>query len=112
MTIQELIDKNLFEVVTEGCERSRELTEVFCCDLLSVAMGKAPASGVWVTVMGNMNTLAVAVLTEVGCIILAEDSQLDEQAKAKALQEEITVLRTERSIFASALLVYEWMQRS
>ena len=35
-------------------------------------MSKAPENGAWVTVMGNKNTLAVASLADVSCIILAE----------------------------------------
>ena len=26
---------------------------IYCCDLLSIVMGRAPADGLWVTVMGN-----------------------------------------------------------
>lgn len=112
MTIQELLEKKLFEVVIQGEDTNITLTEVFCCDLLSVAMSRAPASGVWVTVMGNMNTLAVASLTEVACIILAEGAVLDEQAMNKAKQEGMTVLKTEESIFLAALSVYEFMKGS
>lgn len=107
MTIQELLEKEIFEVVTIGADLDREISDVFCCDLLSVAMSKAPASGLWVTVMGNMNTIAVAALTEVGCIVLAEGACLDDMAKMKTVQEEITVLRTEESIFRVALKVHE-----
>ena len=60
MTIQQLIDSGLFQVVNVGEETDREITVPFCCDLLSIAMGRAPAGCAWVTVMGNMNTLAVA----------------------------------------------------
>ncbi len=60
MTIQGLVDSGMFAIVNEGEERSREISTVFCCDLLSIAMGRAPAGCAWVTVMGNMNTLAVA----------------------------------------------------
>lgn len=109
MTIKELLDKELFEVVTVGAELEREISEVFCCDLLSVAMSRAPASGVWITVMGNMNTLAVAALTEVGCIVLAEGAVLDAMAMKKAEQEEITVFRTEESIFHAAMKVHEML---
>ncbi len=111
MTIQGLLDQKLFKVLTVGSGLNTELTEIFCCDLLSVAMGKAPEAGVWVTVMGNMNTLAVAALTEVGCIVLAEGMQLDAMAKEKAAQEEITVLQTEESVFQAALSVYQVMNQ-
>ena len=66
MTVKELVDRQIFRVVNLGEELDREVTKVFCCDLLSIAMGKAPADGAWVTVMGNVNTIAVATLAEIG----------------------------------------------
>ena len=62
MTVKELIDSNLFELVNAGEALDREIKKPFCCDLLSIAMGKATEGCAWVTVMGNMNTLAVASL--------------------------------------------------
>lgn len=110
MTIQELIDSKLFSVENVGEETEREITQPFCCDLLSVAMSRAPEGGAWVTVMGNMNTLAVAALTETACIILAEGTALDEVAKKKAIQQEITVLSTEEPIFETALKIWQMIQ--
>lgn len=107
MTIQNLIDSNIFETIMEGAERDREITKPFCCDLLSMAMGKAPSGCAWVTVMGNINTLAVASLVDAACIIIAEGADLDLVAKEKAKAEEITVLKTEMSIFDAALKVSE-----
>ena len=72
MKLQTLIDSNLFELVNRGDDLDRDISKVFCCDLLSIAMGRAPMDGAWVTVMANMNTLAVAALTDTSCIILAE----------------------------------------
>ena len=68
MTIQNLIDSGLFTVVNQGAETNRAITSVYCCDLLSVAMGHAPADSAWVTVMGNINTLAVVALTDTACV--------------------------------------------
>ena len=85
----------------------RTVSKVFCCDLLSIAMSKAPADSVWVTVMGNINTLAVAALCDVGCIVLAEGISLDDAARAKAVQQHITVLSTDMPIFDAALKVHE-----
>ncbi len=72
MTIRELIDTGEFETIHVVRETDRSITKPFCCDLLSIAMGKAPEGCAWVTVMGNMNTLAVASLTDAACVILAE----------------------------------------
>ena len=107
MTIQELIDSNMFQVVNVGEETERAITTPFCCDLLSIAMGRAPAGCAWVTVMGNMNTLAVATLAEAACIIMAEGTALDEVAMKKARDQDITVLATELPVYDAALKVYQ-----
>ena len=110
MTVQELIDSGIFGVVNAGEGLEREITKPFCCDLLSIAMGRAPEGCAWVTVMGNMNTLAVATLADAACIILAEGAALDETARKKAEQQDIMVLATEKPVFEAALWVWQQMQ--
>ena len=41
MTVQELIDKNVFQEINIGDDTDRSITKPFCCDLLSIAMGRA-----------------------------------------------------------------------
>lgn len=106
MTVKELADSQVFELVNMGENPDREISKPFCCDLLSVAMGKAPAGGAWVTVMGNMNTLAVASLTDSACVVMAEESLLDDTAMKKAIDQEITVFKTELPIFEAALKIH------
>ncbi|WP_343207901.1 hypothetical protein [Anaerolentibacter hominis] len=103
MTVNELKEKQIFETVQEKGNESAEITKPFCCDLLSVAMSKAPAGCAWVTIMGNINTLAVASLTEAACIVLAEGVQMDEAAVEKAAAQEIPVFCTDKPIFEAAL---------
>lgn len=105
MTVRELMDLEIFSVVNEGAKTEGEITKPFCCDLLSIAMSRAPSGCAWVTVMANVNTLAVAALTEAACVILAEGAALDEAARAKAGQEGITVLSTDLPVFEAALKV-------
>lgn len=107
MTVKELIEKELFKVVNEGENTARAIEKVFCCDLLSIAMGKAPEGCAWVTVMGNINTLAVATLADCACVILAENAAFDEAALEKAVEQGITVLKTDMPIFEAALAVHE-----
>ena len=107
MTVKELAECGKFRVINMGDNPEREITKPFCCDLLSIAMGKAPEGGAWVTVMGNMNTLAVASLADVACVIMAEGAVLDEVAAGKAKQQETTVLATEEPIFEAALAIHE-----
>ena len=107
MTVKELIDSDMFELINEGADLEREISKLFCCDMLSIAMSKASAGCAWVTVMGNINNLAVAALSDSACVILAEGVRLDEPATAKAQMQGITVLRTEMPIFEAALSVHE-----
>ena len=106
MTVGDLIESGLFEVVHQGEETDREIRGVFCCDLLSIAMSRGIEDAAWVTVMGNINTLAVMTLTDMACIVLAEGARLDDAGLAKAQSEGFTVLRTEEGIFPAALKIY------
>lgn len=103
MKLKDFIKKSEFTLITEGDEDT-ELSEVFCCDLLSFAMSKNPNGSVWVTVMGNVNTIAVAVLTEGGCVIVAEDAEIDENAIEKAKTQGVCILKTHLPVFKAALL--------
>lgn len=103
MKVFELEKLKEFTLLSES--KDSEITGVFCCDLLSIAMGKAPAGSAWVTVMANVNTLAVASLTDVACIILAEGVAFDTFLIEKAKEEGIAVYKTDLPIFDAALLI-------
>ncbi|WP_124065619.1 hypothetical protein [Clostridium sp. E02] len=111
MTVKKLMESDLFETVNIG-DASETITQPFCCDLLSIAMGKAPKGCAWVTVMGNMNTLAVASLTEAACVILAEGVLLDEQGVKKAKEQGISVLKTALPIYQAARMVETWLEQN
>ena len=84
---------------------SRPLTSVYCADLLSWAMAKAPEGAAWCTVMGNVNAVAVAALTEVGAVVLCEGAAFDEAARDKAAAEGIFVVRTDLPAFEAGLVI-------
>lgn len=110
MIVKELIKDKKFDLICGGEDNSKEITKPFCCDLLSFAMSKAPAGSAWVTVMGNVNTVAVAALTEVACVILAEGVELDQAAVEKAMEHGITVLKTKLPSFDAALCIQRRME--
>lgn len=97
-----------FQIISRGIGET-EVSKVFCCDLLSVAMSKIPAGGIWVTVIANINTLAVASLTEAACVILAEGVTPDENFIQKARQEEICLLITSLPVFEAAKTADSWL---
>ena len=64
ITVRRMAEECGFSVLAGADALDREADRVFCCDLLSFVMGRAPADSAWVTVMGNVNAVAVAVLAE------------------------------------------------
>ncbi|KSV58044.1 hypothetical protein [Acetivibrio ethanolgignens] len=107
MTVGKLIEAGVFQLLNQGDNLEQRITRPFCCDLLSSCMTKIPAGAAWVTVIGNINTLAVLTLTDAACVILAEGAFLDEAAARKAKEQGITVFATDLPIFEAALRVYE-----
>lgn len=106
MKVQDLFTISDYKILVKG-STERELSKIFCCDMLSVAMGKAPADSVWITVMGNKNTLAVASLTDVACIIFAEGVTPDQDTITQAEKEGISMLSSELPIFDIALKIHD-----
>lgn len=89
--------------LTNG-EGEREITGgIYCCDLLSIVMGRAPAGSLWITVMGNVNTMAVSTLADTACVVVAENMPLDEAALAGAIKGNVTVLQTKLPVFEAAM---------
>ena len=70
MTVKQLLDQTGWKLAQEeGPDLDREINCVYTCDLLSFAMGRAPADSAWVTIIGNVNAIAVASLADVACIV-------------------------------------------
>ena len=104
MTGKELAAACGFELACGDGDREIE-GKIYCCDLLSIVMGRAPADGLWVTVMGNLNSIAVAVLTDTACILLAEGMALDDDARARGEQQGVTVLKTSLPVYQASMAV-------
>ena len=106
MIVQDLIEKLNLKTLVEG-EHDREVTDCYIGDLLSWVMGRAPADSAWLTVMGNINSIAVATLADVSCIILVENAALDAEARAKAEMHGVTILQTEENSYKLAVKISE-----
>jgi len=86
----------------------RDIEGGFCGDLLSWAMGRAKSGDCWFTVMGNLNTVAVATLVEVAAVVLCHGVTLPAQALEKAIEEGVDVFYTDLSVFAAATRFYSF----
>ncbi len=99
MTVNELKNKlNLTAVVLPNGDR--EVTGCYIGDLLSWVMGRAQSGDAWITIMSNINIVAVAALCDTACIILAEGVTVDEEVKAAAEGRDINILSADMSAYA------------
>ena len=85
-----------------GDDLERQVTGCYCGDLLSWVMSRAQEGDAWLTVMGNVNSIGVAVLADVACIILTENAALDEEALKRAEQNGVIILTTEKNSYRVA----------
>lgn len=97
MTVRELAESLDYTILTGGSGLENEVTGCYCGDLLSWVMAKAQSGDVWLTVMGNVNSIAVAMLTDCACIVLTELAPLDTDARLKAESHGITILTTHKN---------------
>lgn len=111
MKVSDIASEFKFEVLNKADDFStRIVSKPACCDLLSIAMGSLPANCAWVTVMSNVNTLAVATLTDAACVILAMNTEANDEFITKAHESGVNVLRTPDPVFEAALKVHELLQ--
>ena len=73
-------------------DADREVTGGYAGDLLSWVMGRAKSGDAWVTIMSNVNIIAVATLADPACIILSEGVTVDDDVITKAQSVGVNVL--------------------
>ena len=66
-------------------------------------MGRASAGNAWITIMSNINIVAVASLADTACILLAEGVTLSEEIVATANAKGINILATTLSAYELAV---------
>ena len=94
MKISDIIP--LIEAVNEtpDADTGKEILCGYTCDLLSWVMAHGQEGMAWVTVQTHMNVIAVAVLSDMACVILPEDIQMEKESLQKAADEGMCVLRS------------------
>lgn len=105
MTVNEAIEKLGLKALCLA-DGDREIVGGYCGDLLSWVMGRADADQAWITIMSNVNIIAVSTLIDPACIILAEGVLPDEGVLEKARECEINILSTDMTAFEAAGKLY------
>ena len=107
MQINTLAEKLGWKLLTDCDGADRTAEGCYSGALLSWVMGRAKADDVWLTVMGNINAIAVATLADVSAIVLVESASLDEEARMRANQQEVAIYATELPAYETAMQIAE-----
>ena len=104
MTVKAIAERLGLRVLSMP-DPEREATCGYAGDLLSWVMGRAKAGDAWITIMSNINIVAVASLADVACIILAEGVTLDRSVAQTAGLKGVNVISTELTAYEAAMLL-------
>jgi len=108
MTLQEVIDELELKVLTKKAALDQEIAPLgYASDLLSCVMAGASPQGVWVTLQSHLNIVAVASVKELKAVIITEGAAPDRDTIARADEEGIVLLSTERDSFHAVGKLWE-----
>ena len=96
-----------FKLLNKNENFDREVSGVYCCDLLSWVMANGKADNAWVTVQVHGNILAVASLLDFSCIIIPENIGVEDSIIEKADEEGIMIFSTELDTYHVFQKFYE-----
>ena len=112
MKVRDLCKTAGLTLITKNSDTDREVGGVYACDLLSWVIGRAAENAALVTVMTNVNVIAVAVMADLSCVVLSEGVRLDENALAKAEENGVAVLSADKPTYETCLDIHKALGRS
>ncbi len=105
MKVSDIVKATGFSIVTKESTTNKEVEGVFVGDLLSWVMGNGEPSSAWITVQGHLNVIAVAVLREFSCIILADNAPISDETIEKANDENVAILLSRCSAYKTCKIM-------
>ena len=100
MTVNELLNTADFSPV-HIADGEREICGGYAGDLLSWVMGRAKEGDAWVTIMSNVNIVAVCTLADPACIVLSEGVTPDAEALKRAQEQGVNIVSTKLDTFSA-----------
>ena len=110
MKIHKLASSLGFDVVTLPAPDA-EIDGCYIGDLLSWVMGRAEEGNVWITIMTNINIVAVASLSGVSAITIAEGLEIPDEVISAANAQNVNILRSKLSSYETALAVGRFLAK-
>lgn len=107
MKIADFAKKMDMEVLCGGKGLGEEIGGLYIGDLLSRVMSMAGEGVGWITVHTGLNTIAVAHMADIKCIILPEGIRAEEKSMERAIRENIVILSSPMGAYEIAWRAHE-----
>ena len=104
MTVEQLSRECGFKALSLP-EPDRVVSGAYMGDLLSWVMGRARENNAWITIMSNINVVAVASLSDVSCVILSEGVTLEGDVLTVCADKGVNVLSSELDSYNTAIKI-------
>ena len=102
------LDKIKANIITPNIDSEAiEINDCYVSDMLSDVLGSAKENQVWITIMKHLNVVAVAAMTNVPCIVFAKSTMPDPSVIDKAIQEDVLLAVSSKSVFELAGILYK-----
>ena len=93
MTIKDVMTSD-YQLLTNVSTLDNHYHQVYAGDLLSVVMRSASKGCILISVISNLNTIAVAVLLDIPAIIITENQTISQAMIERANLESIALIST------------------
>ena len=103
MTVADLKEKLYLKSAYPNINLNRTVSGCYTGDYLSNVMKNAKHNNIWLTVVNNHNTVAVAMLKGLSCIIMCENVKPTAEALKHSLDRGIPILLSEKTSYELAV---------
>lgn len=107
ISLNNLKEKLNYKCLSGEAWLNRVVDGAYVSDLLSDVMGKAQPGMLWITSQVHKNIVAVALLKELGAIIVVSEREVDPEVLAQAESEEVVILASKKPAFETAGELYQ-----
>ena len=107
MKVRELAKKLGAKVLSGEENLEMEISCGYSCDLLSWVLAHGKQGMGWCTVQSHVNVIAVAALLDFACVIIPESLPVEAPIIAKAKDEDIILLSSDRTAYELVMLLAE-----
>ena len=108
MTVKALVEKLQLSALSMP-DPDVEVSGAYAGDLLSWVMGRATEGNAWVTIMTNINMVAVASLAGVSLVIICDSSEIEDEVVKTASQKAVNVARTSLPMYETCVKLAEYV---